>query len=88
DLRHLPEFEKEDPQDLDATVREWNDVIVEIAGEHGAVVVDLYAGAPELAENPEYVSADGFHQSSAGYRRIGEMVLDTLEERHALVSGE
>lgn len=86
DLRHLPEFAKEDPDLLDATVREWNNAITAVAGAHGALVVDLYARAPELAENPEYVSGDGFHPSSAGYRRIAEMVLDTIEEPHALVS--
>lgn len=86
DLRHLPDYAEEEPRLLDSTVRAWNDVITEAGLRHGALVVDLYAGAPELALNPDYVSADGFHPSSDGYRRIAEMVVENLEEHHALVS--
>jgi acyl-CoA thioesterase I len=86
DLRHLPDFAGEDPDVLNASVIEWNSVITDAAARHGALIVDLYAGAPELAENPEYVSNDGFHPSSAGYRRIAEMVMDIVDEHHALVS--
>lgn len=86
DLRALPAFEAEDPELLDATVQEWNGVIRDASSRHGALLVDLYSAAPELAENPQYVSADGFHPSSAGYRRIADMVIQTLEQHRALVS--
>ena len=83
DLRDLPVFAAEDRDLLDATVQEWNSVIRDAGQRHGALLVDLYTGAPELADNPNYVSADGFHPSSAGYQRIAELVLATLEQRNA-----
>jgi lysophospholipase L1-like esterase len=42
------------------------------------MLVDLYSGWAELAAHPDYISADGFHPSSAGYRRLADLVLDTL----------
>jgi lysophospholipase L1-like esterase len=51
----------------------WNNEIARLADKHGATLVDVYAGWSELAEHPEYVSADGFHPSSAGYARIAEL---------------
>jgi lysophospholipase L1-like esterase len=58
-------------------------VIRDASERHGALLVDLYTGAPELADNPDYVSADGFHPSSAGYQRIAELVLATLQQHNA-----
>ncbi len=83
DLRQLPVFRVVDPALLDATVRQWNRAIAETAARHGALVVDLYARAPELAARPEYISADGFHPSTAGYRRIAELVLAVMNEHAA-----
>ena len=83
DLRDLPVFAAEDRDLFDTTVQEWNSVIRDVGERHGALLVDLYTGAPELAANPDYVSADGFHPSSAGYQRIAELVLATLEQRNA-----
>lgn len=80
DLRRLPVFAVVDPALLDATVREWNVAIAEVAQRHGAIQIDLYGQAPELVEHDEYISADGFHPSSAGYRRIAELVLTALDE--------
>ena len=86
DLRDLPAFEGEDRDLLNTTVQEWNSVIRDIAERHGALLVDLYTGAPELAENPDYVSADGFHPSSAGYQRIAAMVIDAIERRNVALA--
>lgn len=83
DLRDLPVFAAEDRDLLDATVQEWNSVIRDAGERHGALLVDLYTGAPELANNPDYVSSDGFHPSSAGYQRIAELVVATLEQHNA-----
>ena len=79
DLRRLPVFASANPATLDRTVRAWNDVIAAAALRHGAILVDLYAYGAELAEHPEYISADGFHPSSAGYERIAEIVLQSLQ---------
>jgi acyl-CoA thioesterase-1 len=83
DLRSLPSFAQSDQTALDARVREWNAAIAEVVGRHApyAVLVDLYASWAELGQHPEYISGDGFHPSSAGYRRIADLVLDTLR-RH------
>lgn len=83
DLRSIPAFAGSDPAELDATVRQWNAAIAEAAARHGALLIDLYRRAPELASNPQYVSSDGFHPSSLGYRRIAELVLEALHERPA-----
>ncbi len=83
DLRDLPVFAAEDRELLNATVQAWNGVIRVASERHGALLVDLYTGAPELADNPDYVSADGFHPSSAGYQRIAELVLATLQQHNA-----
>lgn len=80
DLRLLPAFAGIDPVTLDQTVRQWNAVIRDAAQRHNAILVDLYADAPELARHPEYLSGDGFHPSSAGYRRIADLA---LKEIHA-----
>jgi lysophospholipase L1-like esterase len=78
DLRHLHAFRDIAPPELDATVRRWNAAITAAAGRHGARVVDLYAHGPDLAAHPDYISADGFHPSSSGYRRIAEIAAPAL----------
>ncbi len=85
DLRQLPAFQGIDPALIDATVRDWNTAIADAAGRHDAILVDLYREWPELAEHPEYISADGFHPSSSGYARIAELVVANIRE-HAPAS--
>lgn len=83
DLRALPSFARGEPDALDARVREWNAAIAAVAARHAQQValVDLYGASSEFAAHPEYISGDGFHPSSAGYRRLAELALDTLR-RH------
>lgn len=83
DVRSLPTFAGIESAALDARVREWNATIADVVGRHApnAVLVDLYDSWAELGAHPEYISGDGFHPSSAGYRRIADLVLDTLR-RH------
>lgn len=84
DLRLLPVFAQADGGQLDAQVRRWNAAIAAAVARHQsyAMLVDLYSGWAELAAHPDYISADGFHPSSAGYRRLADLVLDTMR-RHA-----
>ena len=79
DLRYLPVFSSANPDTLDATVRDWNIAIAEVSDRHGAMLVDLYGSSLELDDHPEYISADGFHPSSTGYRRIADLVLSAIE---------
>jgi lysophospholipase L1-like esterase len=80
DLRVLPAFARTDRAALDAQVRTWNAAIAAAVSRHAqyAVLVDLYANWAELAAHPGYISADGFHPSSAGYRRIADLTLETI----------
>lgn len=80
DMRPLPALAAINPALLDRTVRQWNVAIAEVAARHGAILVDLYGYGQELSSHPEYISADGFHPSTAGYRRIADLVLATLSQ--------
>jgi acyl-CoA thioesterase I len=79
DLRYVPAFGTAEPDALDALVRDWNRAIIEVADRYGAHVVDLYGASLELDDHPEYLSDDGFHPSTAGFRRIAEIVLDSID---------
>jgi lysophospholipase L1-like esterase len=81
-LHHVPVFGRVDAARLDQVIHDWNTAIDQVAQRHNAVVVDLYAEWPELADHPEYISADGFHPSSLGYERIAELVVEAIN-RHA-----
>jgi acyl-CoA thioesterase I len=80
DLRTLPVFARASGADLDTRVRAWNAAIADTVARHAdyAILVDLYSGWEELGAHPEYISADGFHPSSAGYRRIADLTLAKL----------
>jgi acyl-CoA thioesterase-1 len=64
---------------LQGRVDEWNATIADIVDRHGGVVVDLRSHWRELAEHPEYLAADGFHPSTAGYARLAELFWQALE---------
>lgn len=79
DLRGLPSFARFGT-DLDPRVREWNAAIASAVARHAeyTVLVDLYSDQVGLGTRPDYISADAFHPSSAGYRRIAELTLPAL----------
>jgi lysophospholipase L1-like esterase len=79
DLRLIPAFATVDPTTLDQTVRDWNTVIARAAQQHNAILVDLYGHSAEIAGHEEDVSSDGFHPSTAGYRRIADLVMKTVQ---------
>lgn len=79
DLRGVPSFVRFGT-DLDPRVREWNAATAEVVARHGdyTVLVDLYSDQDGLGTRPDYISADAFHPSSAGYRRIAELTQAAL----------
>jgi acyl-CoA thioesterase-1 len=79
DLAQLGIYQGIDPAQVRSQVSAWNAVIAVTAQRHGAVLVDLHSSWRELAEHPEYVSADGFHPSSDGYARLAYLFREALE---------
>ncbi len=59
-------------------LRSFNHAIAEIAGKHGATLVDLFAG--DETEDPRNISADGFHPSVRGYRVMAQSFVSTLQQ--------
>ena len=78
DLGRLAAYRGIDPAPLQAEVDRWNQAIAETTAHHGATLVDLYAHWQEVAEHPEYLSADGFHPSSEGYQALAEVFGEAL----------
>lgn len=67
---------------IKARVRQWNANIAQEASAHHAMLVDL---SPfNLAANPNYISADGFHPSSAGYAALADIFWQTITAHHAV----
>lgn len=79
DLRLLPSFHRRDQAALAASVAQWNAAIARTAAEQGATLVDLAGGWPELRDHPDYISSDGLHPTSAGYRRIADLFWRAIE---------
>ena len=79
DLRGIPSFARFGAE-LDPRVREWNAAIATIVARHSeyVVLVDLYSDQEGLGTRADYISADAFHPSSAGYRRIATLTLPAL----------
>ncbi len=63
---------------LDAEIGRWNAAIAEGAARHNAVLVDLHELGPEVAQRPELIAADGFHPSTAGHRRLAEVMWSAM----------
>jgi lysophospholipase L1-like esterase len=62
-----------------ALIGDWNAAIERAVTRNNATLVDLASSWQELVENPQYVSADGFHPSDDGYRRLAELFWDALD---------
>lgn len=72
DLAALAAYRGLDADQVTAEVDRWNAVIAETTARHGDTLVDLYAQWQEIAEHPEYLSADGFHPSAEGYQALAD----------------
>src|SRR5579859_7954247 len=81
DLGALAAYRGVDAGPLNAEVDRWNQVIADTSARHGATLVDLYARWQEIAQHPEYLSADGFHPSSEGYQALADVFGEVLDAR-------
>jgi acyl-CoA thioesterase-1 len=79
DLGRLASAAGRDPATLDEQVGRWNDVIATTSARYSATVVDLHARWQEVADHPEYLSADGFHPSTEGYARLADVFAEALD---------
>jgi len=60
------------PQAVAAAVAGYNAAISDAAQKEGATLVDLNLNDGQIAQHPEWISADGFHPSSQGYAVIAK----------------
>jgi lysophospholipase L1-like esterase len=79
DVSQLPAFRNSNQAALRHEVDLWNAAIAEVAGYHRVVQVDLRPTWRELAQRPEYIAADGFHPSTAGYVRLADEFWQALQ---------
>jgi len=83
DLTRLPLF-----ANMDATaktrarqeIQRWNAGIASLAARYGVALVDLYGQGSAITAHPEYISADGFHPSPAGYVRLADLFWGAIRE--------
>jgi acyl-CoA thioesterase-1 len=73
DMRSLPSAGRFDLRDVDR----WNAAIDEAVRRHEVTLVDLKTTWQEVADHPEYISSDGFHPSTLGYRRLADVFYAT-----------
>src|SRR6266849_3112278 len=81
DLGGLAAYRGIDPGPLEAEVDRWNQVIADTSARHGDTLVDLFSRWQEVAQHPDYLSADGFHPSSEGYQALADVFGVVLDAR-------
>jgi lysophospholipase L1-like esterase len=74
---HASARERERLRDL---VSAWNTAIADATRPFGSrvLVVDLLPASRQLPTHAEWVSADGFHPSPAGYQKLADVTLETM----------
>lgn len=84
-LRSLPAIrnapDAPSPDRIDAAVADYNQAIAAVVQEEGAVLVDLNCQGDMAALHPAWVSADGFHPNTGGYRAIAAAFQGALTGR-------
>src|SRR2546425_3217559 len=64
------------PQAVAAAVAASNAALSDAAEQEGATIVDLHLNDSQIAQHPEWISADGFHPSGQGYAVIAKQFED------------
>ena len=76
DLTRLPAFANQVPRQktqMMQTIQHWNAGIASAAAQYGVILVDLFSQGSRLTAHPDYISADGFHPSAAGYVQLADL---------------
>jgi len=60
-------------------IQGWNAGIAAAASRYGVGLVDLFSHKSQLTAHPEYVSADGFHPSPAGYVQLADIFWEAIQ---------
>jgi lysophospholipase L1-like esterase len=82
DLSTIPAASRFDLRFVDG----WNAAIEETVRRHDTQLVDLRATWQEVREHPEYISSDGFHPSTVGYRRLADVFYAAAAEALGLTA--
>lgn len=83
DLTRLPVFANMSATQQRQTRQEigrWNAGIAALAARYGVALVDLYSQGSALTAHPQYISADGFHPSPAGYVQLAKLFWAAIRE--------
>ncbi|HVG00622.1 MAG TPA: GDSL-type esterase/lipase family protein [Chloroflexia bacterium] len=70
-------------------IRQWNAAMSQAVAEYGerVTLVDLFPGSEQVLTRPDFVSADSFHPSSAGYRWLADHVWSVIQREKLPGSG-
>jgi lysophospholipase L1-like esterase len=85
DLSALPRGAAERSR-LAALTAAWNEALTAAAAEFPGrvLVVDLVAASRELSAHADWISADGFHPSGAGYQKLADITEAALRRAQLL----
>lgn len=81
-LTLLPAFARFNTQEkatMVDTIKRWDVGIANTAARYDVTLVDLQAEDSLITAHPEYVSADGFHPSAAGYAQLANLFWQEIE---------
>jgi len=80
DLSQVPAVARAHIGGVSQITAAWNAGMRRIARQTGAHFVDLSRFGAEIARHPNYIAADGLHPSTAGHRRIAQVVIAAIRQ--------
>jgi lysophospholipase L1-like esterase len=82
DLATVPRFTPEQKVVVGKATVDFNEVVQRLGRQYGVEVVDLYHPTQqEFPSHPEFISADNYHPSDAGYARWAAIIWSGVEVR-------
>jgi lysophospholipase L1-like esterase len=82
DLATAPRFTPEEKVVVGQATVAFNEVVQRLGRQYGVEVIDLYHPTQqEFPSHPEFVSADNYHPSDAGYARWAAIIWSGVEVR-------